>query len=501
MRRDRRERGSVLILVVLALGLFLLGVIGFGIDGSRLYAERQMAQVAADAAAQAAITSIFNHTNTLNPLTTGFSTDVPLTCSDKPSATPCQYASRNSFGTTRDTVVVTFFFINPPDSRPDLGLLSTDSPNLVHATVSRVVDTTLMRLLGSTATTVTAFGEAAILQSQSPTPILVLHPSMANALQLGGNTSIQICGGPSRSIQVNSWDPAAYGYAKPGSVDLHEAGPADNPLAPCTTGTGADFGVFGGPGTDALANDSVNVGSTGSYNSPSGVIEDPYKDVDPPLQPGDPLATQGPLAPGVGWCPATSPKNCFMYFPGYYSAGLDIKNFTAVFAPGVYYMGNGKGFAAGANGDVYMCTTCAPVADTGPGMLVYNSGGGTFNVGANGNVHMVGSLPTGIYEGILFFQDRSSPAATGSKSHNLGGGGCIDITGTIYLTNPVAMMLPVSGDPTHYQELQYHGNPCSGTYIRGDIVVGSLQLVGTADLAMRLDPTHLNYIRQVALVK
>jgi Flp pilus assembly protein TadG len=49
-------------LVVLALGIFLLAAIGLGIDGSRLYAERQMAQAAADATAQAAMMSIFDGT-------------------------------------------------------------------------------------------------------------------------------------------------------------------------------------------------------------------------------------------------------------------------------------------------------------------------------------------------------------------------------------------------------------------------------------------------------
>ena len=51
MRRRTGERGSVLFMVVLALGIFLIGAVGLGIDGSRLYAERQMAQAAADAAA------------------------------------------------------------------------------------------------------------------------------------------------------------------------------------------------------------------------------------------------------------------------------------------------------------------------------------------------------------------------------------------------------------------------------------------------------------------
>jgi Flp pilus assembly protein TadG len=46
------------------MGIFLIGALGFAVDGATLFGHRQMAQVAADAAAQAAILSIFNGTNT-----------------------------------------------------------------------------------------------------------------------------------------------------------------------------------------------------------------------------------------------------------------------------------------------------------------------------------------------------------------------------------------------------------------------------------------------------
>ena len=63
MRRSR-EKGQALVMVALALGLVLIGAVGLAIDTSQLYAHRQMAQAAADAAAQAAILSVFNETNT-----------------------------------------------------------------------------------------------------------------------------------------------------------------------------------------------------------------------------------------------------------------------------------------------------------------------------------------------------------------------------------------------------------------------------------------------------
>ena len=56
--RRKRETGQAAILLVLAMSVFLLGAVGLAIDGSHLYAERQMAQAAADAAAGAARVAI-----------------------------------------------------------------------------------------------------------------------------------------------------------------------------------------------------------------------------------------------------------------------------------------------------------------------------------------------------------------------------------------------------------------------------------------------------------
>jgi hypothetical protein len=202
------------------------------------------------------------------------------------------------------------------------------------------------------------------------------------------------------------------------------------------------------------------------------------------------------LANGVGGCPAAPVKPCTLYHPGLYSSGINVKNETGIFAPGIYYMDASNGFQSGANGNMYMCDSsyCSADTTTGSGMLVYNAGGGTFNVGSNGNATLVGTPVTSSYKGMLFFEDRSAPAAT----HILGGGGCLSLLGTIYLNNPVSTML---ADPSHYQTLEYHGNPCSTTYTEGLVVVNALLLKGTADLAMKLRPDSYLTIRKVALVQ
>jgi uncharacterized membrane protein len=100
------ENGQAIVMAVVALGLFMMGAIGLGIDGAQIFAQQQMAQAAADAAAQAAIMSMLKGTNSTS--THPFSTSSSFTCTVPPATldqrTPCVYAQDNSFGTSADTL-------------------------------------------------------------------------------------------------------------------------------------------------------------------------------------------------------------------------------------------------------------------------------------------------------------------------------------------------------------------------------------------------------------
>ena len=63
VRKISGEQGQAILLVVLGMSVFLLGAVGLALDGSHLYAQRQMAQAAADAGAEAGIMSIFDGTS------------------------------------------------------------------------------------------------------------------------------------------------------------------------------------------------------------------------------------------------------------------------------------------------------------------------------------------------------------------------------------------------------------------------------------------------------
>ncbi|WP_263419483.1 pilus assembly protein TadG-related protein [Terriglobus albidus] len=495
MRFLKDEEGQSIIMVAVAMSIFLIGAIGLGLDGSHLYSQRQMAQTAADAAATAGMMSVFNSTNTSGAA--AFSTAGSFTCGTSDPKTPCVYALNNGFGgTAGDTVTIDF----PGSSgAPGVNLATGYPVNVIRATVSRNVNTFLMSLIGPTATTVQATATAAIVSVVSPVPILVTHPTMTTSLSLQGTPAVKICGGPNRSIQVNSTAAVAVSTGGNASIDLSHAGPNDTG-GNCTTGTGADLGVTGGPTTSP----SVSYGTTGHYVEPDSWMEDPLAGVNPPTLatlPTAPAATL--LANGTSGCPVSPGKACYLFSPGVYPSGIDGKNKTPVMKPGIYYIQSG-GMDCSANCDMYMASgftdgstgtnTGWDGTSTGGGIMVYNTGGGTFNLGANGTINLIGSPSGSAYKGILFFQDRAAAAAT----HNLGGGGAMTLTGTIYLTNTRTAML---ANAAQFQQLNLQGGSGSGTTVQGEIIVGALQLGGNGSITMNLRSNAVYNVNEVALVQ
>jgi Flp pilus assembly protein TadG len=416
-RKRNKEGGQAILLVVVAMSIFLFGAVGLAIDGSHLYAQRQMAQAAADAAAQAGILSIFNGSNATGAH--AFTTSSGFTCATSDARTPCYYAqTMNGFDGTGDTVSVDF-----PSAAsvgvPTSTLSSTDPVNLLRVTIQRSVPTTLIGLLGASASTIGASGTAAIVTVAAPIPIIVTHPSLSSSFSANGTGTvpkIQICGGPSRSIQVNSSNAASLGASGNPIVDLSHAGPLDP--GDCSAGTGADFGDFGGPGSGSVPF-VLQSGTTGRYIQPASPVQDPLATVSAPSAPAAAAAPQA-VAQGTGICPSTATKGCTVFSPGSYTTKIEAKNTLALFKPGIYYM-NGVDFSSAANGDMAMATGVA--ADTATGwsagnMLVYMTGTGTpptigsINVGANGTVNLTGSPAGSAYKGILFFTDRSAAAQT-----------------------------------------------------------------------------------------
>jgi hypothetical protein len=233
---------------------------------------------------------------------------------------------------------------------------------------------------------------------------------------------------------------------------------------------------------------------------------------------------------------------CNEYGPGLYLNTIQIKNATAIFDPGVYYVQAAADLSLAANSIVRPSTA---LGDGSGGTMFYISGG-SVSIGANsgdakpndnvdpfstssvacpgglapnpplpatvqGNVligpcttngtYNVPPTPQGQYRGLLFFQARTN---TGSGAvATLNGGGGLALVGTMYFHNcPNSVTGPCSAPPLDYQAvLSLQGNTGTNTRILGDIIADQLQLGGTSNIDMELNPYGTFQFLKVALLQ
>lgn len=523
MRNSRT--GQAVILLLLALGIFLLGAVGWAVESSLYYTHKQMAQAAADAAAQAAITSVYSRTNTGTNLMDGTS----FTCTNGTDLrTPCHFARQHGFGGASSSDVIEVDF---PSSIPGVADLSAETPAIVGVTISRPFTSGLTQFVGGLGATVRARGVAAILIEISPVPILVMHPDEPESFHINGNPTIQICGGPPRSIQVNSIDNASVDIdGNSNLVDLSGAGPGGTLLG--CNGSGGEFGNHGGPFNFSASQNGYPGGTllpaTDDTYLKTLPVDDPLA-IPMPTDPAIPGNPGGPVGPpitggGVGaasGCQRPSNRTCTVYGPGVYTSDLSIKNDMALLLPGVYYIRGG--FSIEANGIVHMAPCTMPDPDTGCGVLIYlqpqnsndivdiqSNAGQIQGVAYSQNLTAAGvAVPctgnclqgpdlSAPYWGVVFMVDRST---TYAQEHSFQGGGGLTIAGTLYFTNS---FLPGKADlagSSAYQTVTLQGTPGSTTQVVGQILVDSLEMAGNATIRMTLNPNAVLPIRKLALIR
>ncbi len=562
MARSRKnEKGQATLILVLALGLVLVGGMGLAIDGANLYHQQQMAQVAADAAATAAAMNIFrgNYVHS-PPEVTDFPVNTSFTCTTTATRLPCQFARENGFGSiAADKVIVDYPTCTVSGGSPygSCGYgdtlasdLPAGVPSQVRVTVKRDVNNSIIRMLGMGAiTTIGTTATAAVVEVLSPTPIIITDYKNPDSLYLNGTNSITVCGGPSQSVQVNSTDLAAYHEPSGGTgyIYLQYGGDADD--GDCVNGTGSNFGITGGPtGSGGGTVNRVNLGTTGQYTYHSP-IPDPYAGVPMPGQTGapvippiptgtNPITVTSSSSPNYGCtAPNAQGTTCKVYKAGKYGtcAGCTKFDFTGVnniiFMPGLYYVQGGGATFKNDNGGTLplldptspnsnpknpytgtICTGCIADADTGTGMVIFDTGdgnhnGGGFDINTGAFIAFQGptktqviagnTVPAGPYYGLTMWEDNQS---TNFIPHQLGqGNGCFQVQGTVYITPTLDIMMAHPAQ-TKYQEVQYSGTPCSDTVLKGDIVVSDLTLNGTAAIKMELESHAFLKTYQVALV-
>jgi hypothetical protein len=358
------------------MSLFLIGALGLAVDGGQLYAQRQMAQAAADAATQAGIMSMFNGTNTNSPAFGTGTAPAPSACTTTDLRTPCVYARYNGFGgTSSDTVMLSY-----PATVSGVTLSSVSVP-AIRVTVQRTVQTSFIRFVGGPASsTITANSISGLVGAVSANCIYVLDPSASGAFTAnnGANVAVNGC-----NIAVSSSSSSAAILSATVTA----------PAMDMVTGAGCNC----------------------SQTYPTIVT------VPPPI--ADPFLSLPALTPGAclkGTSTYYPPSNATLA-PGTYCGGITVTNgVTGVtFGAGTYIMkGGGVTFSSGTT--------------TGSNVMFYLTGtNSTYgSVSINNGASVTLSAPSsGTYLGILFFQDRS---ITSSNSATFAGGANMQLTGSLY---------------------------------------------------------------------
>lgn len=523
---DRRsgERGQVTFFLLLMMTFFVVAFAGLAVDYSNFWMHRQTLQSAADAACEAGAMDLLLYAEDQATPNMNFTPQVgsTLDCANVSAAAPCIIAKYNGYdGTLAGNKVILSF----PSSIP--GITSPPQawvhvPN-IRVDITEQVNRYFSRIFNSDKMAVHASASCGLIAPPGPVPIIALHPSDPNTINMSGTqNSIAVIGGPQTSIEVNSKNPNAVSPGSLAMIDLRKAGPLK---------TGGDFAVYGGVATQPS---SVLLGSTGSWDFPIPPINDPYQGVNAPAQPTN-NGSSSRVAHGQDGCP--DPNGCVEYTPGYYSGGIKVgpgnNANTAIFQPGLYVLGGqglkldslsivrvtccgGSADGDGSGGVTFYFSGSATLTVTSnsgkPGLVdVYYRDGGTHNgvqsrplqcpggvpnepeipATIDGNVLLapcsgVYGDPSGQYRGFLFFQDRSAAAAPSWQ-----GGGSTLAAGFMYFhqCRPDGTGLHCSAPNAGGYGTSFNmgGNPGSGSYAVGSLVTDKIITSGNPGISMILN--------------
>ncbi len=529
------DAGQAVISLCLVLGVFLIAMLGFAVDLTNIWFHRQAATAAADAACQAGALDMYAQAagETLN--STGFTPGTASDCVHSSSATMCFYAKQNGYNGTGLTAgaasnAVSWTF---PSSVNGVTAGAGQHPFMV-VTIAENVQTYLISLLqGSHTLPVTITSTCGVAQRLAPAPMVVLDPTGLAAFAYSGGGTLDIVGGPSRGLQVNSSNPLAVVWLPSGLIDLSAGGP---------NLTGSDVGIVGGP-TTAPPN-GYNGGSTGTWRTSVLPVPDPFMNVLVPasVQYITPATTTNGVwvAYGTDGCPdhrvltGVTGQSCLEYGPGYYPYGLTLQNnyLTAIFRPGVYYL-NGPLTASGTNTlrmakpsgyqqtdgvmfyflngslNVSGCSGCtvggintidnvaatdltcdgsSPPAALGvpasiSGNVLYSmcaAGGTYFETNGNDSADVRGHPGS---RGLLFFQDHGNLAQP-----IFAGSGSLTFSGALYFHSNL-----------YTDTLALTGGASSGTYVLGEIVTDRVSLTGSGVIKLALSSSATTPLSKVGL--
>jgi hypothetical protein len=361
------RRGAVVVMVAVSL-VAVLAITAISIDGGRLLSDHRDVQAAADAAALAAASDLYENywvNNGLDPSGTGVA-------SAKATAAANGYT---------DGVNATVTVNIPPQSG-----FYTGKAGYAEVLISFNETRSFSNIFTSGPLQVSCRAVAIGSPIAANVGILVLDPTAKGAFSTSGGGNSTVVDTP---VIVDSSDPSASIATGTGTISATE------------------FDLTGG---------FVQNGS-GTFSGPIKTNQFPTADPLASIPPPDPstMTVQVQKKSGVQY----SSGNIVLQ-PGVYNGGISASGTASLtLMPGIYYM-NGGGFSFSGQGSL-----------TGNGVMIYNAPGngnsGGISVTGQGSINL--SPPTsGIYSGLTFFQDRSSNV-TGNIS---GTSGTTNIVGTFY---------------------------------------------------------------------
>jgi putative Flp pilus-assembly TadE/G-like protein len=511
------------IFMVLILCLFLLAALGFAVDYTNIWFQRQQAQTAADAACQAGILDVYQIASGAALPNMGFAIGTAGNCNAFSSGGPsmCWYAAKNGFsGYSAASADVSWSF---PGTVP--GINTSPPATQVPFPFMRIKLTVPVKtyfatlLTGSQTQQVGAITTCAINSFMGGDVVLALNPHASGAFtENGTGTNVQIVGGAGRGIQVNSDSSTAVVTTGGSTTDLSEGGP---------NYTGSDFGVTGGPAGQISGFDG---GTTGHW-APSDIpVGNPYAALTPPVSVRSVTPVNGTNGKSVPYhldgCP--DPAGCQEFWPGYYPSGISATGGkTALMNMGIYYMDGDLKISGGSTlrptiaapgqlltngtmfyfhtGTIKMTGAGNPTIDPTPSSVLTCDGSAPppalgIPSGLSGHVlygqctklgtyYDAGGDTTdsiGAHRGLLFYQDPSNT----DNSPSINGGSGMALAGNIYVhSSSYADTLTITGGSGVF----------AGTW--GSIIADQLKLTGGSKISMLLNPNDSVPLLKVALVQ
>jgi Flp pilus assembly protein TadG len=368
------RRGVIAVLVAVSL-LAILGVVALVLDGGVLMAERRHAQEVADAAALAAACDLYAN----------YSTNNGLDPSGTAKASALATAAADGYANDGTTSTVTVHI--PPTSGDYVGKAGY-AEVLVQYNQSRYFS----QIYASATIPVTARAVATGASNPySKASILVLDSSGKDALNVSG-TGVTGTGGPIIVDSNNSEAANASGSAKVTAPEIDITG---------------NYNASG----SASFNGTVKTGQTAT---------------------ADPLAAL-PVPDKTTYTTQSSSKLSYSsgshtLSPGRYIGGITISSPASVtLSPGEYYIDGGG------------ITVSGGATLSGSNVMIYNAPTSSSEglVVSGGSVLTLTPPTSGTYQGLTFFQDRSSSAKA-----DISGGSGMSVKGTIYIAGA---LLNVSG--------------------------------------------------------